>query len=669
MAVSAKKNGEFITGSDVSEMKYTNKVVEETLRLANISPFLFCSGDEEVEFQGYIIPKGWKLLLWLRYNHSNSEYFMDPLCYNPDRWNKPAKPGTFQVFGGGSRSCVGNMLSRTELAIFLHHLVVGYKWELINPDAKIDYLPHPKPIDRHQAICCFLERERNGEIDKGKYGLRLSPPSWAGSPILTSGIRASLVAFRNKNSVLFETAQKSSCSKSGFEHTRSKGSRRGVQKYKADTQRRPDAPSHAPRSWRVNSSLATRHHAPLRQPARGPSPSHAPHARTKEEDEWGMARVRHAQAMQAHVSSDVSSSAPRVIHMAAPSAPSSAARSLTRGSQVSTTSARLCHVICHVSVKGGIQCYAAMVQPHEEGSSALRRRYSRRSEAYKMFWLDRSHLESVFDDPIVVSDYLEYSGHIRTILTRLDNQIQIEIDHRRPEEIRLDQMADRGRSGLVRGDQRIADMIISKVWKVLSKRHCLRRLDLVQSKEKTIHRRIDDLATSTGSGKYCGCWSYCIRVGTNVPWQQMIELMQISQASLTQGDQKPWVQALCTELHSGNLYKAVEVVLAEGLTVKHQYGRTSETEPNIRDCSTDNGRMRSLGSCSEVQKAKAGCSEISSEQGKLRMLMCQTLKFSSCSSVHHARSCTRLNEEMKILLKFGRDKISSSVCSLSPHMG
>ncbi|KAI7986459.1 Ent-kaurenoic acid oxidase 2 [Camellia lanceoleosa] len=148
MAVSAKKNREFITGSDVSEMKYTNKVVEETLRLANISPFLFRSGDKEVEFQGYIIPKGWKLLLWLRYNHSNSEYFEDPLCFNPDRWNKPAKPGTFQVFGGGSRSCVGNMLSRTELAIFLHHLVVGYKCELINPDAKIDYLPHPKPIDR-----------------------------------------------------------------------------------------------------------------------------------------------------------------------------------------------------------------------------------------------------------------------------------------------------------------------------------------------------------------------------------------------------------------------------------------------------------------------------------------------------------------------------------------
>ncbi|CAL5373371.1 unnamed protein product [Camellia sinensis] len=53
--------------------------------------------------------------------------------------------------------------------------------------------------------------------------------------------------------------------------------------------------------------------------------------------------------------------------------------------------------------------------PQEEESCVSRRRYSRRSEAYKMFWLDRSHLESVFGDPIVVSDYLEYSGHIRTV--------------------------------------------------------------------------------------------------------------------------------------------------------------------------------------------------------------------------------------------------------------
>ena len=100
------------------------------------------------------------------------------------------------------------------------------------------------------------------------------------------------------------------------------------------------------------------------------------------------------------------------------------------------------------------------------------------------------------------------------------------------------------------------------------------------------------------------------------------ELERRRRDGATMSTQEPWVRVLCPELHSGNLYRPVEVVLAKGLTVKHQYGHTSEIEPNIRDCSTDNGRMRSLGSCSEVQKQRLVVQEISSEQGKLRMLMC-----------------------------------------------
>ncbi|XP_059441033.1 ent-kaurenoic acid oxidase 1-like [Corylus avellana] len=79
------------------------------------------------------------------YLHTNPENFEDPMCFNPDRWNEPARPGTYQVFGGGSRICAGNMLARIELALFLHHLSVGYKWELLNPDVEMVYLPHPIP--------------------------------------------------------------------------------------------------------------------------------------------------------------------------------------------------------------------------------------------------------------------------------------------------------------------------------------------------------------------------------------------------------------------------------------------------------------------------------------------------------------------------------------------
>ncbi|KAL3845996.1 hypothetical protein ACJIZ3_003399 [Penstemon smallii] len=60
---------------------------------------------------------------------------------------EPAKAGTHLVFGGGPRICAGNMLARLQIAILLHHLVVGYRWKLVNPKAGMVYLPHPKPAD------------------------------------------------------------------------------------------------------------------------------------------------------------------------------------------------------------------------------------------------------------------------------------------------------------------------------------------------------------------------------------------------------------------------------------------------------------------------------------------------------------------------------------------
>ncbi|CAM0871076.1 unnamed protein product [Alopecurus aequalis] len=82
-------------------------------------------------------------IMWATYHLANSPIALAKLREE----NEPAKPGTFQVFGGGPRICAGNMLARLQLTIILHHLSVGYEWELLNPDAEIDYLPHPRPVD------------------------------------------------------------------------------------------------------------------------------------------------------------------------------------------------------------------------------------------------------------------------------------------------------------------------------------------------------------------------------------------------------------------------------------------------------------------------------------------------------------------------------------------
>ncbi|RLM73454.1 ent-kaurenoic acid oxidase 1-like [Panicum miliaceum] len=137
-AISRDKNGEFITPDDIPKMKYTAKVVEETLRVANIAAMVHRVALKDVEYRGYTIPQGWRVVVWLRSLHTDPNYYDDPLRFNPDRWEKPPKPGTYQVFGGGHRMCAGNMLARLQLIIMLHHLSVGYKWELLNPDAEIE---------------------------------------------------------------------------------------------------------------------------------------------------------------------------------------------------------------------------------------------------------------------------------------------------------------------------------------------------------------------------------------------------------------------------------------------------------------------------------------------------------------------------------------------------
>ncbi|KAI4365905.1 hypothetical protein MLD38_021844 [Melastoma candidum] len=127
MAIGKSRNGEFITSEDVKNMKYTGKVIEETIRLANIAFIVFRNVKDDIDYKGYRIPKNWNVIVWLRYLHTNPEYFDDPMCFNPDRWDKMVQPGTYQVFGGGARVCAGNMLVRYQLAILLYHLSIGYR--------------------------------------------------------------------------------------------------------------------------------------------------------------------------------------------------------------------------------------------------------------------------------------------------------------------------------------------------------------------------------------------------------------------------------------------------------------------------------------------------------------------------------------------------------------
>lgn len=134
-----------LTWADTKKMPFTNKVIQETLRVASILSFTFREAVEDVEYEGYLIPKGWKVLPLFRNIHHSPENFPEPEKFDPSRFEAAPKPNTFLPFGNGIHACPGNELAKLEILTLLHHLTTKYRWSIIGPQNEIQYGPFALP--------------------------------------------------------------------------------------------------------------------------------------------------------------------------------------------------------------------------------------------------------------------------------------------------------------------------------------------------------------------------------------------------------------------------------------------------------------------------------------------------------------------------------------------
>ncbi|KAI3518655.1 hypothetical protein L1887_07462 [Cichorium endivia] len=142
-----KAEGEMLKWEDVQKMRYSWNVVYEVMR---INPPIFGSFKEalvDFEYAGYTIPKGWKLYWGAASTHKNEANFEDPKRFDPSRFEGTGpSPFTYTPFGGGPRMCLGKEFSKLQVLIFLHNIVINFKWDLLIPNEKIEYDPMPTPV-------------------------------------------------------------------------------------------------------------------------------------------------------------------------------------------------------------------------------------------------------------------------------------------------------------------------------------------------------------------------------------------------------------------------------------------------------------------------------------------------------------------------------------------
>ncbi|XP_027107097.1 cytochrome P450 87A3-like [Coffea arabica] len=132
--------GSAISWKEYKSMTFTHMVINETLRLANITPGILRKVVKEVEVKGYTIPAGWTVMVCPSTVHLDPNVYENPHEFNPWRWEgKELHMGSknFMAFAGGTRLCVGADYAKVQMSIFLHYLVTKYTWRVTNGAERI----------------------------------------------------------------------------------------------------------------------------------------------------------------------------------------------------------------------------------------------------------------------------------------------------------------------------------------------------------------------------------------------------------------------------------------------------------------------------------------------------------------------------------------------------
>ncbi|KAI3913848.1 hypothetical protein MKW92_051633 [Papaver armeniacum] len=126
-----------LTWNDYKSMTFTSQVLNETFRMANIAPGILRRVIKDIHINGYVIPKGWTLMVVATAIHMNPKKFDDPHTFNPWRWNNivPISAKDFVPFGGGMRSCVGAEFTKALMSVFLHVLVTKFSLTKVEGNA------------------------------------------------------------------------------------------------------------------------------------------------------------------------------------------------------------------------------------------------------------------------------------------------------------------------------------------------------------------------------------------------------------------------------------------------------------------------------------------------------------------------------------------------------
>ena len=119
----------------LQQMTDTDLVMKESMRLCAPVPSIPRYVREDVEFEGYRIPKGAVIANSPYANHYLDDVWphperFDPERFSPDRHEDKVHRLAFQAFGAGVHKCIGMYFAGMQVRAIFHELLREYRWSV-----------------------------------------------------------------------------------------------------------------------------------------------------------------------------------------------------------------------------------------------------------------------------------------------------------------------------------------------------------------------------------------------------------------------------------------------------------------------------------------------------------------------------------------------------------
>ncbi|XP_050456470.1 cytochrome P450 4C1-like isoform X1 [Cataglyphis hispanica] len=128
---------------ELSQLKYLDRVIKETLRIFPSVPIITRKLAEDVKIDDYTLPKDTTVLLEIALTHKNPQVWTDPKKFDPDRFlpenSKHRNPYAYIPFSAGPRNCIGQRFALLEEKTILTAILRKWRVKSVKTTETVQY--------------------------------------------------------------------------------------------------------------------------------------------------------------------------------------------------------------------------------------------------------------------------------------------------------------------------------------------------------------------------------------------------------------------------------------------------------------------------------------------------------------------------------------------------